>query len=294
MNQTSAALQEFSDHKIWAILPETLAAMQARLTGGLDSDQIQAATPRQTQAGYGRKTIRKIMVIPIYGCIFPRKSILSMLFGASSCEEIAAQLDAAERDADVDGILLDVDSPGGVVSGVPELADKILSLRRKKPIMAAISNLGASAAYWLASAANRISVNKSGLVGSVGVFAEHSDYSKALEKLGIKPTLISAGKYKTEGNSYQPLTAEARAEIQRRVDDCYRMFVQSIAHGRDITVAKVEADFGQGRTLSATDAMVAGMVDSIEILPKAMSKFIDSIGRNQVEAMRREIEILGL
>ncbi len=134
--------------------------------------------------------------------------------GGTSVQGVARQFRAAMADPDIGRVILDVDSPGGQVGGVEELAREIYQARGQKPVTAIANGLAASAAYWIATAADEFVVTPSGQVGSIGVFGMHQDVSAALEKDGVKVTMVSAGKYKTEGNPFEPLTDEARAAMQ--------------------------------------------------------------------------------
>jgi signal peptide peptidase SppA len=170
--------------------------------------------------------------------------------------------------------VFDVDSPGGTVTGVPELAAEIFAARGKKPIVAVANGMAASAAIWLATAADQVVCIPSGEVGSIGVYCAHQDVSAAMEKAGVSITFIKAGKFKTEGNPYEPANAEYFAYQQKGVDDTYQDFLAAVAKGRGVSVEKVEADFGQGRMLSAKDALAAGLIDRIATLDEVVSELL--------------------
>src|SRR5207302_11309430 len=123
------------------------------------------------------------------------------------------EFDAAIADPNVSAVVLDTDCPGGSAAGTPELASKIRAARGKKPIIAVANALMASAAYWIASAADEIVATPSADVGSVGGYQAHLDQSQALEKEGLKVTFIQEPALKTAGNPYEPLRSAAR---QRR------------------------------------------------------------------------------
>jgi signal peptide peptidase SppA len=196
--------------------------------------------------------------------------------GSASTDRIAKDIRSAMSDPAVSAILLDVDSPGGTVFGVAELAKEIFGMRGQKPVVAIANSLAASAAYWIASAASEFHVTPSGEAGSIGVFAEHTDISKWLENEGIKPTLIQAGDFKTEGNQYAPLTDEATAYIQSRVNDYYGMFVKAVAKYRGVSETKVQRDFGQGRVFGADQAVACGMADKVSTFDQVLAKLTGS------------------
>jgi capsid assembly protease len=161
----------------------------------------------------------------------------------------------------VSAVVLDIDSGGGAVSGIPELASEIFAARGSKPIKAVSNTMMASAALWLGSAADEVIVSPSSETGSVGVVAAHSNMAKAMEMAGVETTLVYAGARKVEGNPYGPLDDEARAELQRRVDEAHQMFVRDLAKFRRVGVETVRTDFGEGRVFGAREAIRRGMAD---------------------------------
>jgi signal peptide peptidase SppA len=203
--------------------------------------------------GSGKKGGNLVAVIPIAGTIMPKASMLSNFSGGASVESITKQFRSALNNPEVRAIVLDIDSPGGSVYGVDELASEIRAGREQKKIVAQVSPLAASAAYYLASAANEIAITPSGEAGSIGVFLAHRDLSKAYADAGINTTLISAGKYKVESNPYGPLSDEARTFLQSRINDYYDAFVKSVADGRGVSVKDVRNGFGEGRVLGAEE-----------------------------------------
>ena len=266
----------------WAIHPSALATIltivRDRADGGkLTDDEI------RERIGGTRDRVEQpsggVAVLALHGPILPRANLFTEVSGLTALEEFQASFRGALTDPDVSAIVLDVDSPGGVVDQVPEMADEIRAARGQKPIVAVANTMAASAAYWIATAADELVVTKSGEVGSIGVYAAHEDISGMEEKLGIKTTLVSAGKYKTEANPFEPLSDEARAEIQRSVDEFYGMFVAAVAKGRGVSRDTVRSDFGQGRMLSATRAVKARMADRIETLDETIARLTPSTGR---------------
>jgi signal peptide peptidase SppA len=176
-------------------------------------------------------------------------------------------------DESVGAIVIDIDSPGGSVFGTPELADEILKARGAKPIIAVANSNADSAAYWIASAADEIVGTPSSMVGSIGVWTMHVDFSKMDERVGMKVTYVSAGKYKVEGNEYEPLGEEAQAALQARVDEYYGMFVAAVAKGRGVTASAVRNGYGEGRVVTAKQALALGMIDRIGTLGQTLARF---------------------
>jgi signal peptide peptidase SppA len=152
------------------------------------------------------------------------------------------------------------------------LSDAILSARAQKPVVAIANSLAASAAYWIGSQAGEFYVTAGGEVGSIGVWQAHQDYSKAMDEAGVKTTLISAGKFKVEGNPYAPLDEEAQGFMQSRVDDYYAAFTKAVAKGRGVPITQVRDGMGQGRVLGADAALAQNMVDGIASFDQVLSK----------------------
>jgi ClpP class serine protease len=152
----------------------------------------------------------------------------------------------------------------------------VLRARTLKPIIACAQYQMCSAAYWVGSCATEIVAPVSALLGSIGVFAIHEDLSKALEQEGIKLTHISAGKYKTDGNSAEPLSDSARARIESHVAATYERMTADIALGRGITPAVVRASYGEGAVVTASEALAAGMVDRIATLDDTLARVLTS------------------
>ena len=213
-----------------------------------------------------------IAVLPLFGTILHRMGGLDEFSGGTSTERFAGWLRSALADTSVKSIVIDVDSPGGTVNGVPELADELFNGRSSKQIVAVANSQAASAAYYLASQASEFVVTPSGEVGSIGVYAAHVDLSESMARDGAKVSLVSFGKYKTEGNPYEPLSEEARAMLQDRVNQFGVMFQAAVARGRNTDVANVAANFGQGRMLLANDAKKVGMVDRVATMDRTLRR----------------------
>jgi signal peptide peptidase SppA len=198
--------------------------------------------------------------------------MMSEMSGGTSVERFTGWLRAAVADPQIKNILIDADSPGGTVPGVPELADEIYKAKESKPIIAVANAEAASAAYWIISQASEIVVSPSAEVGSIGVFAAHQDISKAAEMRGVHTSLISAGKFKTEANPFEPLTDEARASLQSKVNDYYGQFTKAVARGRNVGQQQVENGFGEGRMVSARQAVAQGMADRIATMDQTLTR----------------------
>lgn len=276
----------------WAILPSRMEAivevLDIRMAGGrIDEDEIRArldaaalsAGPRSGGGGPSQ-----VALIPTYGVLSHRMNLFSAMSGGTSVQQLRGAFRQALADPDVAGIVFDVDSPGGSVEGIPELASEIRAARGRKPMVAVSNTLMASAAYWLASQADEIIVSPSSLTGSIGVVAVHEDRSAANEQAGVRPTYIHAGKHKVEGNPDEPLGDDARAYLQGLVDDTYAGFTTDVAKGRGVAASVVRGEtFGEGRVLMPADAVKAGMADRVGTIEDAVTR----ISRGKV-TMRAE------
>ena len=247
---------------------EMLASLEIRLAGGITVPKAQpvrasnhAATRTQRASSGG-----SIAVIPVYGAISHRGSWLSNFFGGATIEGLTQQIRQAVADPSVGSIVLDIDSPGGDVDGVDELASEIYAARKQKPITAVSNCLMASAAYYLGSQCSEIVVSPSSLTGSIGVFTVHADYSAALDNAGIRMTTIKHGANKAEGNPYEPLSDPAREHLQELVDTYGAAFEKAVSRGRGIKQDDVHSKFGQGRVFDAKKAVKLGMADRVGTL----------------------------
>ena len=275
----------------WALQPERLAAfgsMLQRWQGGAPASAgvlTRVAADRGNLAARNAEALRRqeaarvgqdanIAVLTLYGVITQRGNQVDEVSGpgSTSTQKFTAAMRAALQDPSVDAILVDIDSPGGSVYGVDELATEMIASRTIKPIYGLANSLAASAAYWIGSACSELYVTPGGEVGSIGVWMAHEDVSQAMDDAGVKVTLISGGKYKTEGNAYEPLSQEAQAFMQSRVNDYHQTFIRTVAKGRRVSTDVVRRDFGQGRVYGASQALTAGMVNGVMTLDQVVGK----------------------
>jgi signal peptide peptidase SppA len=291
----------------WAILPETFNAMQTILHRWVAGDRLErseidlACSPHraggireywegvQSTAGikshYGlraehnqRKAAgpRGVGVIQMFGVLSQRSGLTDTSEPLQGVDPIRETFTRMLKDDQIGTIVLEIDSPGGSVMGIQELWDAIFAARGEKKVVAVANSLAASAAYYVATAAEEIVVTPSGAVGSIGVLAAHVDQSKLLEEQGVNVTLVSAGKFKVEGNQFEPLGDDARAAMQGIVDTYYDAFVQAVAKGRDVRPSEVRGGFGEGRILTAKNAKAEGMVDRVDTLEATVARLMSS------------------
>jgi signal peptide peptidase SppA len=219
------------------------------------------------KTAYVRQT--GVAIIPVNGLLTKSGGFWDSFFGTTSYEEIHELVSLALEDADVHSILLDIDSPGGEVSGLFDLVDFIYESREVKPIYAIANDYAFSAAYAIASATSKIFVNRTSGVGSIGVIATHLDQSAYDKKEGIKYTTIFAGDRKNDLSPHEPISDEATADLQKEVDRLYGMFVDLVARNRNISTAQIMAT--QAALYYGTDSLSLGLADEVADFRKCLS-----------------------
>lgn len=245
-------------------LSAIIAGLAPRLGVELSGTLPDAYTVRAGQSGKGGyRVVDGIGVIDIFGALAHRTEMQADSSYIMGYETIGRMLDAALADRDVAAVVLNVDSPGGEVSGAFQLAQQILGGRDIKPIHAVAGDLAASGGYLIASAAQSISISPAGQVGSIGVVTCHVDMSSALEKAGYKVTPIFAGSHKVDGNPYQPLPQAVAERIQSDIDMYYGMFVDAVRAGRPIlSERRIKAT--EAAMFIGEQAVIAGLADRVE------------------------------
>lgn len=253
-----------------------------------DQDEEDASTDRRPRPpaplfatqGAGNSAGGAVAVINVFGIIAQHARQVDDVSGpgGTSCERVKQSISMAVAEPGIKGVILNVDSPGGSAGGVQELTDYIYSLRGSKPIVAVCNSMMASAAYWIACSCDEIVVAPGGLAGNIGAYILHEDVSKAAEGAGLKYTFISAGKYKVEGNQFEPLTDEARGSLQASVDSYYLDFVKAVARGRGDKPANVMNGYGEGRVLKDNEAVRANVADRVGTLDNTISRMISGKG----------------
>lgn len=265
---TMSHVRTYFETGCWALEPgkyRAVAEVLSRWEANVPREYSAAAARQQpVLAGGG------VAVLPIYGILTQRASLLTDFSGGTSADQVGADLARLMVDPSVKAVVLDISSPGGNVHGIPELAARVASAAKTKPIIAAANAMAASAAYWIAASASEIVVTPSGEVGSIGIISMHVDESKADEQQGIKRTLITAGKYKGDGAMGTPLTDAVAAQLQARADELYGMFVRSVAKGRGVSVESVRDGFGEGLMVGAKAAVEQRMADHVGTLEDAI------------------------
>ena len=259
------------------VAPEEMAnvALPARagiLTNGL-AEQYQQGGQMPFAMADG------IAVIEVSGVLVHRGAWIGRSSGQTSYEGIAAQLAAAASDPAVRGIALEIDSFGGEVAGVFDLADAIRAARSAKPIWAFVAEHAFSAGYALASQADWIILPRTGAVGSIGVVVMHADLSGQLSDAGVTVTLIHSGAHKVDGNPYAPLPDPVRSRIQAEIDSIRTLFAQTVASGRGRRLTAEAALATEAECYRGAEAVAAGLVDEVSDPASAFAAFADVVNR---------------
>jgi signal peptide peptidase SppA len=249
-----------------------LPARASILAGGLaDSYRHHGDAPYPVVDG--------IAVIEISGVLIHRGGWIGQSSGQTSYEGIAAQIEAAASDPSVCGLALEIDSFGGEVAGVFDLADRIRAIRGSKPVWAFVAEYAFSAGYALASQADRILLPRTGALGSIGVVVLHADMSGQLDQDGLRVTLIHSGRHKVDGNPYQPLPEGVRDDIQREIDVLRFLFAETVAAGRAGRLSQETALATEAATFRGVDAVAAGLADEVTDLTRGFAAFRQMLTR---------------
>ncbi len=227
-------------------------------------------------------TVERIAVVSVIGTLVSRSGYLDAVSGLSSYAEIGEAIAAAMADPSVRGVVLDVDSAGGEVGGLFDLVEQIASIKTVsgKPLWAVANESALSAAYAIASAADRVYVTRTGEIGSVGVVAVHIDESGADAKAGLSWTFVFAGERKVDGNAHEPLSGRARAAIQADVDRLCAELCALVAANRGLTPEAVGST--QAAVYRGEFATCAGLADRIGPLDLAIAEMTAELERSAV------------
>lgn len=266
-----------------AALPARRGVLAGVLTGGVAGDMAEAA-PQSGNRPY--PVIDSIAVIEISGVLIHRGAWIGNSSGQTSYEGIAAQIEAAVTDPAVRGVALEIDSFGGEVAGVFDLADRIRALGRQKPVWAFVAEHAFSAGYALASQANRILLPRTGAVGSIGVVVMHADLSGQLDQEGVRVTLVHAGSHKVDANPYQPLAPEVQDGIQREIEVLRFLFAETVAAGRGARLSQEAALATEAATFRGTEAVAMGLADEVTDLASGFAAFRQHVAGNKAGRTR--------
>jgi capsid assembly protease len=239
----------------WAIQPEMLSTI-LEIAGRNNPDPQTIAT----QLGRPLENTRRVemrgnvAVIPVVGPIFRRANLFTEVSGATSIEMLAQDLQKALDDPNVASILINIDSPGGEANGTGEMARLLVEARKRKPVHGYVGGVGASGAYWLASAADSLTVAPEALLGSIGIVMGFRKGDGASVEI-----VSSRAPHKRPDIE----TEEGRGSVLKTLDQLESEFINAVARNRSVTPTTVAEDFGQGGMMSGRQAVKAGMADGL-------------------------------
>lgn len=254
---------ELAASRPWAIQEEWLSTI-LEIAARENNEEPEALEAKLGRPLDNTRTVRirdGVAIIPVTGPIFRRANWFTRISGATSTDIIARDFNEALENRSVQSIVFDVDSPGGEAFGIGELADMIYAARGQKPMTAYVGGLGASAAYWLASACDEVVCNDGAMLGSIGVVMVSRDTRDRDAKAGVRD--IEFVSSQSPNKRPDPLTETGRDQIQAIVDEMAAVFIGAVARNRDVTTKAVVEKFGRGGVLVGAAAVKAGLADRI-------------------------------
>lgn len=281
-------MNKFTADMVWAgtelSLNEYLHARELSLSPDTDLSELKGAVTLSSGVSDSSPLLTKhgsIGVVSVRGPLTNSDNPFLAFFGVTSYNSIREALIQAAQDSSIKAILMDIDSGGGSVNGVADVGNLIHTIDTSvKPVYSYTDGTMASAAYWLGSSARQVFASKVSTVGSIGAIVTHKESSQALRTAGVNVTVMRAGKYKALANSVEPLTQEAKDQVQTALDAAYKVFVDHVAASRGQTYANVDANMAQGREFFGAAAEAAGLVDGIMSFDQVLSyidkKIVDS------------------
>ena len=262
-----------TDWAIWDVDPESLfarvgAAALATGAGPAREAQANPAIPFQMIPG------TDVGVVSMTGVLEKRMSFFGSLFGGTSMLAVKAAMNAAVADKAVGSIMLRIDSPGGSVSGTTDLADAIAAASKRKRVVAFVDGVAASAAFWAGAQAQEIWGTRDSLVGSIGILGVVHDTSEQAKAEGVKPIVLTTGKFKGTGVPGTKITAEQIAELQKRIDFSFAEFKAAVGRWRRMSAEAVDA-VADGRVFHPPEAMELGLLDKVVSFEEAVAILAD-------------------
>ena len=261
-----------------------LAALGSKLGLEIPVEVKAAHEAALAQSNRKRRTLNitaeGVAVVSVVDTLVGRKSGMDAWSGLTSYDELQEEILEAATNPGVRGILLDIDSPGGEVAGLFDLVDVLTEARELKPMWAVANDSAFSAAYGIATAAERLYVTRTAGVGSVGVIAVHLDRSQANESAGLTYTVFRSGRYKAEHNSLEPLTDHAKSTLQEEIDRLYSIFVDQVARNRGMSAEAVSST--EAQTYHGPSAIEVGFADRLGTIEQAHQGLVEELNNPQM------------
>ena len=273
----------------WAIRPEWLTTILDIAKGNGDIDEamekrLQAvlATPGERMEGSNRVSIRDgVAIVSIRGPIFRYANLFTAISGATSIQTTAQDFQATLDNPEVHSIILEMDTPGGMVTGVNEFSEQVFSARGAKPIIAYVGGMAASAGYWIASAADEIVTDATGELGSIGVVMAYLDTRERDKKKGIEEIDIVSSV--SPDKRPDPKTERGMSVLRQRVDALADVFVGTVARNRGIESETVLENYGQGAVFAGSNAIEAGLADRLGSLESLIAELAGNASNTMTE-----------
>jgi len=292
-------MQNILNEQFWYMCPDALQVFMSTLHDAdlkkesfnpemislFDDDDDQEKKPYRIEKG--------IAVIDIHGPLIKRaRGFFARLFGIVGMVQIGETFQSAMLDPDIKGVFLDVDSPGGSVSGTSDLADIIFEARGTKPILTFADDQMTSAAQWIGGSADFVAVaNESTRLGSVGVVGVHFDFVDRAKELGIRPTVFSAGKFKAIGNQFEHLSGDDKKYIQSQFSYLHSLFIDAVARNTGIPKSKLNSDLKEARVFMGSQGIKVGLAHKIMNRSQAMALLSDVVdGKTTFEEHKPKME----
>lgn len=252
----------FIAQEMWAILPETLELIRDIAAREHVPDWEAVLAKQGSPLTPGARAVQRgsVAVVPVRGPIFRYANVITDFSGATSIEDTAQEFQDALDNPSVRSIVLNIDSPGGMVNGASEFADHVAA--SPKPVIAYMGGQGASMAYWIGAGAGQIVVSSTAVVGSIGVIsgARVVDDATVIEAVSKQSPRKRPDTKTPEGR------AQLQAQLQANADAMAEVFVDFVARNRRVSREKVLTDFGQGDVLVGANAVAAGLADRVGTL----------------------------
>ncbi len=190
-----------------------------------------------------------------------------------SADVVLKEIAAAQKDKNIKGVLLNVDSPGGAVPPSIEIAYAIKELKKHKPVVAYASGIMASGSYYASIYANKIIANPGSIIGSIGVIMQSANIEELMSTLGVKTQIVKQGTFKEAGTLTREWTKEERAELETLTRDTYELFVADVAEARGLDISK-DKDYADAHIFSSKRAKDVGLIDEIGVISTAKADLI--------------------
>jgi len=259
------------------IIGQPMAMVEANLNGLVEAITANRFSLPRNRSNAARITEKGTGIVEIHGMLINRAPVIGSFWGLTAYEGLGEQFRRLETNDDVKNVVLDFDTPGGLVSGIVACGDALENLAKKKPVYAIAHDMMCSAGYWLGCIAQELSVTPDGDVGSIGVRAGHVSYAQALDRAGVDIRVFKAGAAKADHAFSELLSDGAAAEIKHSIDKQHERFIAHVARNRDLTEAQVRST--DARCWVGEDAVKAGLADRVETLEQLVERIERSAPR---------------